>query len=854
MNINITPFWAKKENGFWLTLYQHSLDTRYIIKRLYEEWFQYKTLVNSHFTDADAKSILEFIAATHDLGKLTPQFQHQEIRYESDVAIYNNLNNNGFKSISNKHIRHELFSELILLNNEIDPSIAAIVGSHHGMPQYNRTIATNRIYINDLPNNWKIAQKDMINRVAQNLKFNYKQHIPQEIANIFAGLLIMADWIASNTDYFPLLTIGDFKINPNRYESGYLSWKQDNPINTWEPEQLSIFNFKNLFGFSPNAVQTKVLELDVSEPNVYILEAPMGIGKTEAALALANNIANQQGQTGIFFGLPTQATSNAVFKRLSNWLNTGYPNAHLRLKHSNAELNDNYSKIKENTDPGQISVNPWFAGSKRSMLEDFVVGTVDQAITISRSQNHLSLKHLALSQKVIIIDEVHAYDAFMQASLYRALEWFGALKIPVIILSATLPTKTRKELLQSYLKGKSQNSEQITLIESTAYPKLSFTQNSEIVEILDFNTSQMQSTNVSISHLSEDRLIASLKYQLQNGGYAGIIVNTIQHAQDLYDIISKIYPTKLLHARFLAPERIRIEQEFENELSNNPNHTTARVYIGTQVMEQSLDLDFDILYSEIAPIDLFLQRIGRLHRHSNTIRPNNLVLPQAIILRTDADNYGKSENIYGSYLLRATMKTLKDVIHLPQDIPILVNHVYTTNNYPELETEFREYCYDNLEKFNKPRNYLISSPKSNATLHLDYWMRNLQQTESDNGVATVRDIDPQFEVVLLKKVNNIFTNIISNKPYLGGDFSIGQEIAKQSINLPNQVSNSRNYDLTKEFLDIQQTQLLPEWKINTWLKFKHFLILDKNNSISMPNINKFLIYSIEKGLMIFDIS
>lgn len=271
-------------------------------------------------------------------------------------------------------------------------------------------------------------------------------------------------------------------------------------------------------------------------------------------------------------------------------------------------------------------------------------------------------------------------------------------------------------------------------------------------------------------------------------------------------------------------------------------------------MEQSLDLDFDILYSEIAPIDLFLQRIGRLHRHSNTIRPNNLVLPQAIILRTDADNYGKSENIYGSYLLRATMKTLKDVIHLPQDIPILVNHVYTTNNYPELETEFREYCYDNLEKFNKPRNYLISSPKSNATLHLDYWMRNLQQTESDNGVATVRDIDPQFEVVLLKKVNNIFTNIISNKPYLGGDFSIGQEIAKQSINLPNQVSNSRNYDLTKEFLDIQQTQLLPEWKINTWLKFKHFLILDKNNSISMPNINKFLIYSIEKGLMIFDIS
>ena len=158
----------------------------------------------------------------------------------------------------------------------------------------------------------------------------------------------------------------------------------------------------------------------------------------------------------MFFGLPTQATSNGIFSRVREWLDHIEGEKSIRLIHGKAQLNDEFSSLPKSRNihgGDEVGVNEWFAGRKVSILDDFTVGTVDQILLAALKQKHLMLRHLGLSNKVVVIDEVHAYDAYMSVFLYRALRWLGAYKVPVVILSATLPISKRNALLEAYMIG-----------------------------------------------------------------------------------------------------------------------------------------------------------------------------------------------------------------------------------------------------------------------------------------------------------------------------------------------------------------------------------------------------------------
>nr|WP_165443905.1 DEAD/DEAH box helicase [Lachnoclostridium sp. Marseille-P6806] len=214
-------------------------------------------------------------------------------------------------------------------------------------------------------------------------------------------------------------------------------------------------------------MQRKLIEAISSckEPGLIILEAPMGCGKTEAALLAAEQLAYQTKRSGVFLGLPTQATSNGIFPRIKDWLQRVHEETHekmeLRLLHGKAYLNEEYvnltrvkrSDADESGEDSAFAVNEWFSGKKTAIMDDFVVGTVDQFLLTALKQKHLALRHLAFAKKVVIIDEVHAYDAYMSQYLQMAIQWMAAYGVPVLLLSATLSESSRLELTKSYLRG-----------------------------------------------------------------------------------------------------------------------------------------------------------------------------------------------------------------------------------------------------------------------------------------------------------------------------------------------------------------------------------------------------------------
>ena len=199
----------------------------------------------------------------------------------------------------------------------------------------------------------------------------------------------------------------------------------------------------------PNALQAQVMRLvdEAAQPGLLVIEAQMGSGKTEAALLAAELMSDGMSgpeRSGIFFGLPTQATANGIFERVRAWgeTQTEYMPATIRLAHGAAELNESYARLMEHggsiasldaDGDGGLMVHEWFRGRKQALLSDFVVGTVDQLLMLALKQRHVMLRHLGLCGKVVVIDECHAYDAYMSQYLEAALQWLGAYRVPVMV-------------------------------------------------------------------------------------------------------------------------------------------------------------------------------------------------------------------------------------------------------------------------------------------------------------------------------------------------------------------------------------------------------------------------------------
>ncbi|WP_311492390.1 CRISPR-associated endonuclease Cas3'', partial [uncultured Anaerococcus sp.] len=485
--------WAKKNRvkniPMWLPLMVHLDDTSKICGFLYDRWLSQgmkDLLMDSVISEAEDKdelliNLCKFLGATHDLGKATAIFQVKKSfngDYDLDDLVLEKLINAGFKDLDKfaltkrENIRHNISGQYLLTKFGVNFCLANIIGAHHGRPisEGEADICrsfTSSLYQEDKISSemaifWQNLQKNIFDKALFDCGFASIEDLPlisQPGQVILSGLLIMADWITSNENYFPLIPIDQIEVGPERLEEGYEKWRNDR-TEAWTPHSYfdEIYNGRFPFIKKPKDAQKKISEVisNTDEPGIFIIEAPMGMGKTETALIAVEDLAQKTNRTGMFFGLPTKATSNGIFTRVREWLGHIKGEKSLRLIHGKAQLNDEFSKLpKSRNIHGEdgVGVNEWFAGRKVSILDDFTVGTVDQILLAALKQKHLMLRHLGLSNKVVVIDEVHAYDVYMSVFLYRALRWLGAYKVPVVILSATLPITKRNALLEEYMIG-----------------------------------------------------------------------------------------------------------------------------------------------------------------------------------------------------------------------------------------------------------------------------------------------------------------------------------------------------------------------------------------------------------------
>ena len=927
--LNEDVFWAKKKevNGkfLWMPLMQHLEDTGSVSVLLWEHWLsegQKKFIKNSLSIKEEntAKKLVKFIGMVHDIGKATPVFQTMKGYLNSselDILLLEKLERAGYKDITNlvlaspKSSRHEITGEYILSLYGVKNDIGSIIGGHHGKTvdnelDYKRQSSyeanlyqyeDKKSSIRDL---WIKSQKHIFEYALKSCGFNSVESLPtieQPAQILLLGLLVMADWITSNEEYFPLINIfEDYITNKDtRVRIGFGKWMKSD---IWCPHRSEnyIDLYKNRFGFEPRDVQgslSKVIS-DLEKPGIIILEAPMGIGKTEASLIAAEQLAASTGRSGLFFGLPTQATSDGIFPRIISWLNSVSGDCddkvQIRLAHGKACLNDIFNSIASgvgiDTDENNVVVNQWFSGRKTTSLDDFVVGTVDQFLLLSLKQKHLFLRHLGFSKKVVIIDEVHAYDAYMSQYLNQSVKWMGAYGVPVVLLSATLPSDKRSELVLSYLEGKygkkpkEIRNEYREKLKTGAYPLITYTNGDNLC--IEDKFKEIDNKYIKIDSFNEEDLITKLEDILEEGGVVGIIVNTVKRGQTFAKKLSEHFgyeTVMLLHSAFIATERVKKEKSLLNMIGKGAIRPKKKIIIGTQVIEQSLDIDFDMLISDLAPVDLLIQRLGRLHRHTTStqtvIRPKKHREPKLYILGTNSDyNFEEgARHVYGEYLLMRTQYFIeaKKHIAIPGDISRLVQDVYgdreieLSDELNSLYIKYKKDAEDKKEhKEKKAKTFRIDDPKNKKRenrrrkdVGLIGWFQNSNVDSNDSSderaCAQVRDSDETVEVVIVQKYEEGYSIYGENIDVSGliDDSEIAKKLARNTIKLPRIYSANYMIDRTIDELEKYNNKYLNDWRRINWLKGSLGIILDENNEFKL--CDKVFKYDDRYGVRMIDV-
>ena len=852
----------------WLPLWMHLKDTAGVMGKLLDEYVSDSFASSCGLNRDVLKQAAVFIAYMHDIGKATTAFQCKISRNVSERI--GELEKQGMKlEISGDKFQHALAGETILRYYGCPETVAAVVGAHHGVPS---ELAELRVH--DLSRSKKdivgyedfFGQNDsnkpvllnawdrLIQEALSEAKLSTIKELPElssKAQMLLSGLLIMADWIASDIKIFPLISAedtGNEAWYPKRTE---IAWENIGFTEMWRPNKSSYRDedFKKSFGFSPRETQRAMLDIVASsdDPGILILEAPMGIGKSEAALASAELLASKANKNGLFFGLPTQSTANGLFPRIMQWAENQSKEFYhsIQLRHGSSALNKVFVNIhkgipEEETDSGLI-VHSWFCESKRACLDEFVVATVDQMLMSALKRRHVMLLHLGLSQKVVVIDEVHAYDAYMNQYLERALQWLGAYHTPVILLSATLPSKRRMSLIRAYLQQSSSNS---AFEENEAYPLLTWTDGNEIRQKALAYVGIHRT--VGVRKCCSDDLITIVKEAVQSGGCVGIIVNTVSRAQRISDMVRReITDNALLyHAQYIMPDRNIKENELLERIGKNSCAGIRRgfVVIGTQVLEQSLDIDVDVLITDICPMDLLLQRIGRLHRHERDHRPDKLKEAVCYVVRDEYDNNNTgTKQIYGEWLLKETLELLPKTITLPDDISPLVQKVYRAFDDSE---EYRKFENDTRRAQSRAMSFLMKKPK---TKDIHGMLDRSIDGNDEMAEASVRDGISSIEVLVMQRKQDGEICFIDGTPLsseLSGDEC--ERIAEQRLRLPSRFCQRWNIEKTVRELENQCRAYISNWQRSPLLKGKNVLFLDENMETGLLEYR--LKYSYENGL------
>ena len=642
-----------------------------------------------------ATDISSYVASLHDIGKAVSHFQKKdELLWAAWKSRFSNLT-----SFLWEDFRHEVYGEQILRklwedngffeDDRLCGMFATVIRLHHqGKPV---------VYRRDNNAFWSAIQVNLEAVLRDIFKPRFELIRCRNLSAtglLLSGMVILCDWVASSKTYDNLIYSGNLKeYIVQSAETAHRTLKSYGLVSDTRFPGVSLFcdMWPEIPKDGIRPIQRACETLPLSP--LTIIEAPMGEGKTEAALYLAGRLCQEYGKSGIYMALPTAATSNQMFGRVEQMLSR-LDIAGLRLLHGMAWVvedemvqGNDFSMLEAQT---AAEAADWLRPLRKGMLAGNAVGTVDQAMKSALCIKYGALRLVGLSNKVLIVDEIHAYDTYMSVIIARLLSWCNAFSIPVILLSATMQDAQKMKYFSCY--GASDS----TILEP-AYPLLtSVFQDGTVVQHPVEEVHMRREYRFFLREFADDTAsIADFAVsKVIEGGNLCVMLNTVKQAQEVYEQVKERADREtlvlLFHARFTASRRADIERKclsLFGKGEGSRRHPKV-ILVCTQVVEQSLDIDFDGMISEIAPIDLLLQRVGRVHRHPHS-RPFLMKMPAIDIILPPRDDtkepkarFGVNALIYQAYILKRTEDFLlgQSVIRMPEDIRQCVNAVYAGEN------------------------------------------------------------------------------------------------------------------------------------------------------------------------------
>lgn len=741
-NEHLFHYWGKADPNYpgaqkWHPLAYHSLDVTACGQELLRQ--QPAWLENlSRLAGIDVR-ILEpwvvFLLAVHDLGKFSNGFQslpRNPFGRAAQVAYDVRHDSLGYALVMECLPKWLGVPELAQRGGGLLRLWAAAVTGHHGRPPKNENLAA--LVMRQFPTDPVLNDAEEFVIAVRHLLlpegWEFHSHMEGQLDRykrtswLVAGLAVLADWLGSNTLWFkyrePDMGLEDYwrdvatpKAKDAVKESGLAG-----TLPTGEATFGTLFPHIE----SPTPLQAWANEVPIApNPQLFVLEELTGGGKTEAALTLAARLMAVGRGRGVYFALPTMATADAMFDRIQRrqendgkevWqrffasvdpsLVLAHSAAKIRQKLDTLQRRDaGYDHRNEEASASQHS-SAWLADSrKKAFLADFGVGTIDQALLAVMPLRHQSLRLLGLSTKVLVVDEVHACDCYMGELLSRLLRFHAALGGSAILLSATLPLEQRTRLLGAFAEGVGYAT---IKPRQTTYPLASHLHAAGLDE-KPIEARDAASRKVTVQPLAHmGAVFERLHATIARGGCVVWVRNTVADAVSAWAAWNSNYPdcpATLFHARFALCDRLEIGKRIHENFgpTSTPETRRGKLVIATQVIEQSLDVDFDDMVSDLTPIDLVIQRAGRLQRHKRDAQGNpskseqrdgaqlGILMPEP---SPDADvNWfkhllPKAAKVYadhGRLWLGANWLNMNRGFSLPEDSRAMIDAVYASDAF-----------------------------------------------------------------------------------------------------------------------------------------------------------------------------
>ncbi|MEV5889494.1 CRISPR-associated helicase Cas3' [Nonomuraea fuscirosea] len=911
--------WGKsrqKAGGRTNLLLSHLLDTAAVAELMWDHFLapSPKRMLNA-LSRGRGRLFFAWLCGVHDCGKATPAFQRVDA--EGAAAVRRAGLGWDESSVRRARWRHDKAGGTLLLRllreagwgaEQVDWVWPLIAGHHGTVPS--KGVLAGRAARGEPQGKgpaWARVQAVVVEVFTRLVGFAdladvQARLVPTRAEQLqLSGLVVMADWIASDERHFPGVDDLAQVSMPGARDRAVKAWGRLGLRGGWgrlEVPPVDVFERRFDHGARPSQELVVEVARRMRVPGLLVVEAPMGEGKTKAALAAAEVLAARFGADGVFVGMPTQATSDPMFSQVRAWLERidAELAGQVALLHGKRMFNKEWQSLLEDPqadpdgffggvdeddvygiadspfgtgggEPGERRAPAeWFLGRKRGLLSPFVVGTIDQLLFAATRTKHVMLRAAGLVGKVVVLDEVHAADVYMSQFLAEALRWLGQARVPVVLLSATLPSAQCRTLVGAYLAG-SASADSFDVAELPApqgYPSVTAACLVEDAADYDVQTARQWRGDLPVAvtvlpesdtgeqgREAEEAIAEVLLDRLAEGGCALVIRNTVPRAQQAFEVLCGRFgdgEVRLLHGRMTAHDRADGTEEALSLLGppgKGKRRPERLILVATQLAEQSFDVDADLLVTDLTTIDLLLQRLGRIHRHDGVERPSRVRRPEVIVTgfapRDGAAPWilPESEGIYGRYLLLRTAAMVCAANgggwSVPGDVPGLVERVY--GEAPDVvpsawradEQQARqEWTARQGERARSAEPFLLTraGEHTKATLEALHYGAAPGSLAEHRLEAVVRDGRRSVEVILVRQDERGFRTLAGRWLGVNGEVladDVVEETLGATVRLPAALTEAAERDLKP----------LDGWRSHPWLKHSRALILTADASTTL---------------------